>query len=119
MVYGFSQIVQRGPAFLVSFVVLFSITQNIGSLLGSALLGTVQTIAVRLHTQALMAHLQAGDARAAAAVRGPAPLAPLLGREAGVLAYNDVFLLVVALALLIALYVAYLIVINRRNKHGQ
>jgi hypothetical protein len=39
ILYGFLQIIQKGPKYLVSLVVLFSITQNVGALVGSACAG--------------------------------------------------------------------------------
>lgn len=117
LVYGFSRMLQRGADFLVSFVVLFSCSQNLGALIGSALLGSVQTIAERAHSQALMARLTIGDAQAGAALKAGMPVAAQLNREASLLAYNDVFSLVAWLALLTAAYVAVSIVKQRRSKH--
>ncbi len=119
LVYGFLQMVRRGGAdFLVSFVVLFSISQNVGGLVGSALLGTFQTIATRAHAGALSEHLVASDpdvatrlgagaagvagvvpGASARAVQGAALLSQSLTREASVLAYNDTFRLVMMIAL--------------------
>ena len=42
LAFGFLRMLERGPAYFVSLVVLFSSTQNIGSLAGSALLGSYQ-----------------------------------------------------------------------------
>jgi MFS family permease len=113
LVYGVGKMIQRGPAFLVSFVVLFSITQNIGGLAGSALLGSVQVIASKAHLQALASHLPAGDPQVAARLQaGAGGLSQALARESGIAAYNDVFALVAALALLTAAYIAYLIIFN-------
>lgn len=113
LVYGVSKMIARGPAFLVSFVVLFSITQNIGGLAGSALLGSAQVIASRGHWQALSSHLLIGDPQVADRLKaGAGLLSQTLAREAAVAAYNDVFSLVTALSLLTAAYVGYLIIVN-------
>jgi hypothetical protein len=53
LLFGFLRMLQRGPDFLVSFVVLFSTTQNVGGLAGSALLGTLQTLWTRRHAEVL------------------------------------------------------------------
>lgn len=117
LVYGFARMVQRGGDFLVSFVVLFSCTQNLGGLLGSALLGSYQTVAERAHSQALMARLPVGDAQAWTALKAGMPLQAQLSREASLLAFNDVFALVVWLAILTAAYIAVLIINQWRMKH--
>ncbi|MBL8553088.1 MAG: MFS transporter [Phenylobacterium sp.] len=131
MLYGFQRMVARGGDHLVTFVVVFSMTQNLGGLAGSALLGTYQTIAARAHAAALSEHVNAFDPQVAARIQAGAsslsgvvvdPLARgvqgggLLGqaiaREANILAFNDTFRLVALLALLTVVYVAYIIVFN-------
>jgi hypothetical protein len=123
---GLVQMLARGPDYFVSIIVLFSITQNVGGLLGSAVLGTYQTIQVKNHTAGLYEHLLAADPNVAerialgvATVRGAlvdaaqqsaqgvSQLAQAVAREANVLAYNDVFALVTIIALIGALYVGW------------
>jgi hypothetical protein len=106
--------------------VLFSISQNVGGLAGSALLGSYQTIQARAHAASLADHLLAGDPQvlqriqsgsAAVAgviddptlrgVQGAALLGQKLTGEANVLAYNDVFRLVAIMALVTAGYLFY------------
>ncbi|HEY1150950.1 MAG TPA: MFS transporter [Pseudoduganella sp.] len=103
LVYGFSKMAERGADHLVSFVVLFSVTQNVGGLAGAALLGSLQTVAARYHVQQLAERLPIGDIGAQLALRTDG--AGLL-REASVRAFNDVFLLVAGLALLTAAFIA-------------
>jgi hypothetical protein len=111
LVYGFSRMAEQGPDFLVSFVVLFGLTQNIGSLAGSALLGSYQVIALRMHTQALAARMTGADPLIGARLQdGGAALGQALAREANALAFDDVFALVAWLAFGTAVYVALLIV---------
>jgi len=124
---GLLKAVAQGWQYFVSVVVLFGITQNFGGLLGSAVLGSYQTISARHHAADLAQRLQVGDPLAsaqlqagAAALRGvvtdPAlqaqasgrALADLLAREANALAYSDVFRVVFYLAIGTALYVAWL-----------
>ncbi|GAB3256737.1 hypothetical protein [Chitinimonas naiadis] len=126
LLYGFQRMLQRGPAFLVTFLVLFSVTQNIGGLAGSALLSSYQVVMARSHAVALSerllttdplvaARLQAGAGALSGAITDPAQragqgsglLLQAMQREANALAFNDVFRLVAVLALLTALYVAY------------
>jgi len=131
LAYGFLRMLERGPAHLVTFIVLFSTTQNIGGLAGSALLGTYQVASARSHALALAERALPADPVVAAriqtgvqglagalvdpsarAAQGAGALSQALSREANILAFNDVFRLVAALALLTALYVAYIRVFN-------
>lgn len=125
LVYGFMRMIQRGGDYLVSFVVLFSTTQNVGGLMGSALLGTLQTLWARNASNVFAAQISVGDPQAAgrlaggstalaAAITDPAQRAAqgagLLGqaiaREAAIVAFNDTFHLVEMLALATAGFLA-------------
>lgn len=138
LAYGFLQMLRKGPTHLVSLIVMFSITQNVGGLGGSAILGTAQVAYAKAHAATLAEHLIAADPQVAGRIQnGVATLAGtigdpalrgaqgagLLGRamasEASTLAFNDVFRLMVWLALAIALYLVYLILttaIQRRRE---
>ena len=137
-VYGFLRMLSRGADHLVSLVVLFSITQNVGGLVGSAVLGTYQVASAQTHVQALSEHLVAADPQVALRIQsgavaiagaitdptlrsaqGAGLLAQAMTREANVLAYNDVFRLVAFMALLTALYVAYLVVFYAVRRRRQ
>jgi hypothetical protein len=102
-------------------------TQNVGGLIGSALLGSYQTIAARSHLQTLEHRIQLGDAQVIERIQssahalsgvitdpgilsrqGGAALGAVLAREANILAFNDVFSLVWQLSLCTALVVAFL-----------
>ncbi|EJL89751.1 hypothetical protein PMI16_01943 [Herbaspirillum sp. CF444] len=108
LVYGFLRMLSRGPDHMVSFIVLFSVTQNIGGLGGSALLGSYQTVMARAHAQALSEHLLAADPQVAARLaQGSGQLLQALTAQANVLGYNDVSRLVEIFALAVALYLAY------------
>jgi hypothetical protein len=139
LLYGMLRVLRGGPEMLVSLVVLFSVTQNVGGLAGSALLGTYQTVAVRAHAGSLSERLLAGDPQVATrlqigagalagvvddpsarAAQGDGLTARALAREANILAFNDVFRLVAALALLTAAYLAGLIGFNAvRRRRAQ
>ena len=112
------------PANLISFSVMFGLSQNLGGLLGSAALGTFQVVREKFHSSLLVEHLsqidpmvasrvQAGAAAygrlipdpAARSARGLATLSATATREANVLAYNDVFLLICAIALFTAAWI--------------
>jgi hypothetical protein len=123
---GFQRMLERGPDYFISIIVLFSITQNVGGLVGSAALGSYQTIQAKSHAAALSEHLLGADPNVverielgAAAVgdvvvdpaqrtsQGVSQLAQALAQEANVLAYNDVFVLVSVVALIGALYIGW------------
>lgn len=116
-VSGFGAIIAQ-PKNLISFSLMFSMTQNLGSLLGSALVGTVQVLREKFHSSQLVEHLTLMDPLVASRIQGSgaalggtladpalrsAEGVALLGaaatREANVLAYNDVFLLIAIVAL--------------------
>jgi hypothetical protein len=131
MAHGIIKVIRLGPDHLVTLVVVFSMTQNVGGLIGSALLGSVQTIAARAHLQELAERAPVGDAQVAnrlqesarslagtvadpgqRAQQGGAALARSFAREANILAYNDVFRLVWQLALGTALLVILLMLVS-------
>ncbi|HEY2593266.1 MAG TPA: MFS transporter, partial [Chloroflexota bacterium] len=131
LAHGIVKVMRLGPDYFVTLVVVFSMTQNVGGLVGSALLGSYQTIATRAHFQELAQRMPVGDPQIAGRVagstrsldgtvtdpglraqQGGASLATSMTREANVLAFNDVFRLVWQLALATALLVAFLMVLN-------
>lgn len=132
LVFGMLRVLRRGADVLVSLIVPFSVTQNIGGLAGSALLGTVQTASAHAHAAALsdrlsaadpqvIARLQGGATALAGAVGDPAArsasgaalLGQALNREATVLAFNDTFALVAVLALATALFIGASLILRR------
>ena len=138
LAHGVIKVLRRGPHYFVTLVVVFSMTQNIGGLLGSALLGSYQTIAARTHFQALAERMPAGDAQVAGRVagatralagtvgdpalraqQGGASLAASMTREAGVLAFNDVFRLVWHLALGVAVLIVLLVKLSMVRPAGR
>jgi Major Facilitator Superfamily len=131
LVFGIIRMFKRGTDHMVSFIVLFSSTQNVGGLIGASLLGSYQITSVRAHLGALSEHLVGADPGVAAriqsgssavagtvidpairALQGSNLLGLAMNREATILAFNDVFQLVALLGLMIALYIAYVILVN-------
>jgi MFS family permease len=123
MVIGISRTLLAGPKHFISFVVLFAMSQSVGGLVGTALLGTFQIEREKYHSHELVQSIVMTDPVVAARMRGSAGvLAPTQGdpalrgaaggalvaqqvaREANILAFNDVFLLVGALAVLTELW---------------
>ncbi|WP_317202122.1 MFS transporter [Janthinobacterium sp.] len=122
MLQGFGAVIAE-PRNLVSFSVMFTMTQNIGGLLGGAIVGTIQSLREKYHSSYLVEHLtlldpqvaarlQSGAAAYAGVVadpaarraRGAAGLGAAATREANVLAYNDVFLMIAGVAALALLW---------------
>ncbi|USX28024.1 MFS transporter [Oxalobacteraceae bacterium OTU3CINTB1] len=117
-VSGFGAVI-AAPSNLVSFSVMFSITQTLGSLLGSAIVGTFQVVREKYHSSILVEHLTLLDPQVAARIQsggaslgatladpsirnaqGVASLGAAASREANILAYNDVFLMITLVAVL-------------------
>jgi MFS family permease len=123
MMGGILQALARGPSHIVSFSAVFSISQQLGGLGGAALLGSVQVVRERVHSEILVQQLVGSDplvtqrlAQLGAAyartlgdpmlrqAEGGVLLAQQVSREANILAFNDVFLLVGVLATLAFIY---------------
>lgn len=117
MLIGLTRALREGPTHFVSFSALFGITQNLGGLFGSAMLGTFQVIREHAHNNAIVAQLASGDPLVAQRIQqnaaaygrvlvdpalrqaeGAAILTQTVTREANILAYNDTFLLIAAIA---------------------
>jgi len=105
------------PGALISFSVLFGLTQNLGGLIGSALVGTFQIMREKFHSSSIVeglslldplvaGRIQSGAAAAGQLLADPAArtrqslasLAASATREANILAYNDVFLMIALIA---------------------
>lgn len=118
LVYGIARMLARGGDYLISFVVLFSTTQNVGGLMGSALLGTLQTSWARNASQVLAGDMLASDPQVAGrlatggaafgstivdpsirAVESGRLLGQAVARQAAVIGFNDTFRFVAFLAL--------------------
>jgi MFS family permease len=124
---GFPRALKMGPEYIISFIVLFSASQSIGALGGSAFLGTLTTVRERVHSAAIVDRLTLADPQVALRVKqlsgayagtiadptlrageGAALLAQQATREATVLAYDDVFATVAVLAMLVFFYLLFL-----------
>ncbi|MEI9993078.1 MAG: hypothetical protein WDM91_00675 [Rhizomicrobium sp.] len=138
LAYGFIQMLKKGPTHLVSLIVVFGMTQNVGGLAGSAILGTAQVMEAKAHAAALAEHLVAADPQVAGRIQAGVVVlsgvlgdpvlrgaqgAGLLGRamasEANTLAFNDVFRLVMWFSLATAAYLGYLIATGARRRRRE
>jgi MFS family permease len=111
MLIGIGQALKNGPAYMVTFSVMFSVTQTMGGLVGSAVLNTYQLHREHEFSASLVAAMDRTDPRVAArlaqqsaalgtvigdpvlrSAQGAAQLAAVARRESNVRAYNDVFM---------------------------
>jgi MFS family permease len=124
LVLGISSVIAN-PRNMVSFSVLFGITQNLGGLIGSAVFGTFQIVREKFHSSVLVDHLtlinpqvqarlQSTSASYASAIADPSArtnqgirsIAAMATREANILAYNDVFMLIALVAVLTMIWIS-------------
>lgn len=123
VVIGIARTLLAGTRHFISFIVLFSLSQSLGGLVGTALLGTFQVIREKYHSHELVQSILMTDPLVAARIRaggsalggvlgdpalrsaeGAALLARSVAREANILAYNDVFLLIGVMAVATVLW---------------
>ena len=124
LVMGISSVIAN-PRNMISFSVLFGITQNLGGLIGSAVFGTFQVVREKFHSGVLVEHLtlidpqvqarlQSTSASYASAIADPSTrtnlgiraMANMATREANILAYNDVFMLIALIAVLTMVWIS-------------
>lgn len=117
MAQGISEAFRRGPNHFLTFILVFLATQNLGAQFGTAMVGTVITLREKFHSNILAQGITLTDPvvagrigqlaatyghtltdRALLNAEGTNLLGQQITREANVLAYNDVFLLVAVLA---------------------
>ncbi|WP_236643746.1 MFS transporter [Flavisphingopyxis soli] len=137
MMEGMLRALAAGPSFVISFIAVFSLSQSLGGLAGISILSAFHTIRLKTHL------IDAGDTLTLAnpqlvdalgnAVRRVAPIQgdtllrqqtasanvmQEVGREAAVLAFNDVFFLIGTLATIAfaVLFIPWLI--NRIRGHN-
>jgi hypothetical protein len=119
MAAGLTSALKKGPNYILSFFVVFLVTQNIGGLLGSAVLQTFATLREQFHSNVLAERITLAnpfvvqrvaqltgvyghmllDNRLLSA-EGLAMLTTQVTREATILAYGDAFLLIAVGSLL-------------------
>jgi MFS family permease len=113
LLIGILRALAKGPNHLVSFSALFGITQSLGGLAGSAVLGTIQVAREKAHSNEIIQSITLMDPQVASRLQalggayakalsdpalrtaeGAALLSQQVTREANVLAFNDIFLIV-------------------------
>ncbi|MEJ5975013.1 MFS transporter [Novosphingobium sp. PS1R-30] len=120
---GIVQAMAKGPSHIVSFSAIFGISQQLGGIGGAALLGSFQVVRERFHSEDIVQSMMATDPLVAQRLQqlsgayarnlgdpalrqaeGGLLLSQQVAREANILAFNDVFILVGVLATLAFLY---------------
>lgn len=123
MAIGLARALLEGGRVFISYIMLFSASQSLGALAGSALIGTFEILREKFHSHSLVSSINLADPLVAGRLRitggalastigdsaqRNATAAALLGRsatrEATVLAYNDVFLMACILSVLMLIY---------------
>jgi MFS family permease len=113
LVLGLGQLMARGLGSLITFAMMFGVTQMVGGMAGGAAFGTFQIIRAQHHAAYLAEGVVASDPAAAQALQmygaafgstiadpalrsaqGVSTLAQQLIQQANILAFNDVFLVI-------------------------
>ena len=137
MMQGMVRALVAGPSYVVSFIAMFSLAQSIGGLAGVSALSAFHTIRLKTHIidaggTLTLANPQFVDAlnvtvRNAAPVQADAALVQQtasaaisqeVGREAAVLAFNDVFFLIGTVSAIVFVIVFAPWIINRVQKRN-
>lgn len=137
MMEGMLRALAAGPAYVISFIAVFSLSQTLGGLAGVSLLSAFHTIRLKTHLIDAGATLtlanpelarQVGEssARFAGTISDPIlqqqaaaqSITQAVGREAAVLAFNDVFFLIATLASIAFIIVLLPWTINRLRGHN-
>lgn len=122
---GFTMALRKGPQYILSFIVVFLVTQSLGGLAGSAIFGSFITLREKFHSNILAQAMTLTDPLVAARVsqlaagygrtitdqavlkaEGVALLSQQVTREANVLAHNDAFFVIALLAVASAVALA-------------
>jgi MFS family permease len=129
LLIGIISALAKGPNHLVSFSALFGITQSLGGLAGAAVLGTIQVAREKAHSNEIIQSITLMDPQVVSRLQamggayaktlsdptlrsaeGAALLSQQVTREANVLAYNDIFLIVFWLSCLTLLWLVIQVV---------
>jgi MFS family permease len=138
LLIGFVPVIRDGMRNFVSFLAVFSASQGLGSLLGSAGLGTFLADRRKLHYAQLIEHFTLADPQVVARIAqgsaaygaqvndplqrgalGVAALAQQATREAYVLAYNDLFQLIAILSAATFVWLSVIIVRSCRREAAE
>ena len=139
---GFTMALRKGPQYILSFIVVFLVTQSLGGLAGSALFGSFITLREKFHSNILAEAMTLADPLVAGRVaqlsaaygrtiidpavlkaEGVALLGQQVTREANVLAHNDAFLVIALLAVgaaaALAIHMLYIRIREASARNGE
>ncbi|WP_227693112.1 hypothetical protein [Psychrobacter immobilis] len=134
---GFLRAIASGPAYIISFSVIFGISQTVGGLAGAAAIQAFTTIRTQVHYADMVSSLNLGDPELVAQVAGAgralsgqitdstqANVAAMgqvlqgIQRQATVAAYDDLFFLMASIATLSAVILLINYLYNRYHKRN-
>lgn len=124
MMAGILRALSKGPSHMVSFSAVLGIAQTLGGVGGAALLRSLQIVREKMHSAELVQTAVPTDPQVAARLQqlggaygrvitdpvlrqaqGSGLLSQQIAREANILAFNDVFMVIAGLSLLSFLYI--------------
>ena len=134
---GMFRAIANGPAYIISFSVIFGISQTIGGLAGAAAIQAFTTIRTQMHYADMVSSLNLGDPALIAQVAGAGRMlstqitdanqanAAAMGqvlqgiqRQATVAAYDDLFFLIASIATITALILLINYLYHRYHKRN-
>lgn len=137
MAAGLIEAMRKGPKYVLSFIIVFLVTQRLGALAGSAIFQTVIQFRQNAHATRLTAQMAQSDPLViqrlqtyagslagtvadggARTAQAGAMLSQAVAREATVLAYNDLFFLIscIALGALTVLLAHWALIVARQRR---
>ncbi len=109
LLFGITRVLSSGPQYMVTMIMLFSFTQNIGSLAGSALVGSMQYTYSREASTILTGDLRGSDPQVQQRIQANASLlAEAQSQQANTIGYLDAFRVIALIASLSAAIVLVL-----------
>ena len=134
---GMFRAIANGPAYIISFSVIFSISQTIGGLAGAAAIQAFTTIRTQIHYADMVSSLNLGDPALMAQVAGAGRMLPTqitdanqanvaamgqvlqgIQRQATVAAYADLFFLMATIASITTLILLLNYLYHRYHKRN-
>lgn len=134
---GFLRAIGSGPAYIISFSVIFGISQTVGGLAGAAAIQAFTTIRTQMHYADMVSSLNLGDPAFSAQVAGTrnmlsnqttdaaqanigavSQVLQGIQRQATVVAYSDLFFLMACLATAVTIILLLNYLYNRYHKRN-
>ena len=134
---GFLRAIGSGPAYIISFSVIFGISQTVGGLAGAAAIQAFKTIRTQMHYADMVSSLNLGDPAFSAQVAGTrnmlsnqttdaaqanigavSQVLQGIQRQATVAAYSDLFFLMACLATAVTIILLLNYLYNRYHKRN-